>query len=484
VGEQAVINPGVKVYPSKTVEAGATVSSSIVWESRGTRSLFGRLGVTGLANVDISAQLAVRVAMAYATTLKRGTTVTTSRDSSRAARMLKRAIMVGLNAAGVNADDLEVATLPVTRFQVRRGASQGGISVRLSPGDAQAVVIRFFDDAGVDIDETTQRKIERILHREDFRRVPAAEIGELGFPPRALEFYTAALMDSIDLEAVRSTHFKLVVDYAYGTASFVMPNVLARLGADVLAVNPYASTEGAVGFDPDTHARQVSQLVQTSGAQLGAVIYPDGELLAIVDDAGHVLDADEALLALLRLVVATRDQPRVALPVVVSRAAELICAEAGAQILWTKTSSAHLMEVASDGQADFAAGRENGFAFPAFLPAYDAAATLVNLLAMLAATGLRLSKVVDQSTAVHMAHQRVMTPWEQKGLVMRTLVENLKDRELVLVDGVKVLDDGGWALVLPDPEQPVTHVWAEGLDDQAASTRAGEYASLVRELLR
>ncbi|HEY1635697.1 MAG TPA: sugar phosphate nucleotidyltransferase [Acidimicrobiales bacterium] len=484
VGEQAVINPGVKVYPSKTVEAGATVSSSIVWESRGTRSLFGRVGVTGLANVDISPQLAVRVAMAYATTLKRGSTVTTSRDSSRAARMLKRAIMVGLNAAGVNADDLEVATLPVTRFQVRRGSSQGGISVRLSPGDPQAVLIRFFDDTGVDVDETTQRKIERLVNREDFRRVPAAEIGDLGFPPRTLEFYTAALMDSIDLDAVRAARFKLVVDYAYGTASFVMPNVLARLGADVLAVNPYASTEGAVAFDRETHARQVGQMVQSSGAHLGAVIFPDGERLVIVDDAGHVLSDDEALLALLRLVVTSRDRPRVALPVVASRAAEVICAEAGAEVVWTKTSTAHLMEVAAEEQVDFAGGRESGFAFPAFLPAYDAAATLVNLLAMLASGGIRLSKVVGQSSPVHMAHQRVITPWEQKGLVMRTLVENLKDRELVLVDGVKVLEDDGWALVLPDPEHPVTHVWAEAADDRAASTRAEEYASLVRELLR
>ena len=103
---------------------------------------------------------------------------------------------------------------------------------------------------------------------------------------------------------------------------------------------------------------------------------------------------------------------------------------------------------------------------------------------LLAGTGLRLSKVVSQSSPVHLAHQRVITPWEQKGLVMRTLVENLKDRELVLVDGVKVLEDHGWALVLPDPEQPVTHVWAEGSDDRAASTRADGYASLVRELLR
>ncbi len=118
VGAHAVIKAGVKVYPFKTVEAGAIVNSSIVWESRGARSLFGREGVQGLANVDISPELAVRLAMAWASTFEKGATVTTSRDTSRAARVLKRAIMVGCNAAGVNVDDLEVATVPVTRFQV------------------------------------------------------------------------------------------------------------------------------------------------------------------------------------------------------------------------------------------------------------------------------------------------------------------------------------------------------------------------------
>src|SRR5205085_8369302 len=132
--------------------------------------------------------------MAYATTLKKGALVTTSRDTSRAARALKRAVMVGLNAAGINVHDLEVAPIPVTRFQVRTERTQGGITVRLSPDDPQQVVIRFFDSDGTDINEADQRKVERLFYREDFRRVLAAEIGDIDFPPRALEYYTAGLM--------------------------------------------------------------------------------------------------------------------------------------------------------------------------------------------------------------------------------------------------------------------------------------------------
>jgi len=484
VGAQAELRAGVKVYPFKTVEAGATVNSSIVWESRGARSLFGRDGVQGLANVDISPELAVRLSMAWASTLEKGTTVTASRDTSRAARVLKRAVMVGCNAAGVNVDDLEAATVPVTRFQIKSSGSLAGMSVRLAPDDPEKVVLRFFDQEGIDIDETVQRKIERLYYREDVRRVLAREIGDIGFPPRALEHYTAALVDSVDLSRSKESELKLVLDYSFGTASFVMPNLLAKLEADVLVVNPYANTMGATTFDRQRGSARVGDLVRTSGAHLGAVIDPGGEHLTIVDDEGRSLSDDQALLTILTLVAEAHPGSRVALPVAVSRAAEEICRRSGVEIVWTKLSTSHLMDVASSENVILAASQAGGFIFPGFLPAYDAAATLVNLVGLLAARGTRLSELVTGLPSVHIAHQSVHTPWEQKGTVMRTLVEGSEGRELVLVDGVKVIEPDGWALVIPDPEEPVTHVWAEAGSTAQAGARAQEYAVRLRQLLR
>jgi mannose-1-phosphate guanylyltransferase/phosphomannomutase len=489
VGEHAVINPGVKVYPFKTVEHGAIVNSSIVWESRGARNLFGRLGVAGLANVDISPELAVRLAMAYGTTMKKGSTVVASRDTSRAARVLKRAMMVGLNAAGVDVADLEVATIPVTRFGIRIEGGSGGMSVRLASDDPQSVIIRFFDAGGIDISEGTQKKIERLFYREDFRRSLAGEIGDLRFPVRTAEFYTAVLMEHIDVEAVRGARFKVVLDYAYGAASFVMPNVLSKLGAEVLSVNPYASTRQSLTFDRWEHAAQVSELVRASGAHLGAVIDTDGEYITLVDNNGHILTDDEGLMALLYLVLADADRrggppPTVALPVSVGRAVEAMCDEAGATLLWTKLSTPHLMEVASGPGVRFAASQEGGYIFPSFLPAYDAVATLVESLALLASSGNRMSQVVSRLPSVRVAHEAVVTPWEKKGLVMRMVMEWAKDRDVLLVDGVKVLHDDGWALVFPDPEEPLTHVWAEAATDADGRARAQEYARRIRNLLR
>jgi len=134
---------------------------------------------------------------------------------------------------------------------------------------------------------------------------------------------------------------------------------------------------------------------------------------------------------------------------------------AGAEIVWTKLSAAHLMEAASSGEVSFAASQLGAFIFPRFLPAFDAVATLVHLLALLAATGDRLSKLTAAISPVHIAHEAVVTPWEQKGAVMRTAVERAKGKPVVLVDGVKLPEPDGWTLVLPDPEYPGTHVWAE-----------------------
>jgi mannose-1-phosphate guanylyltransferase / phosphomannomutase len=483
VGDQAVLGSGVKVYPFKTVETRAIINSSIVWESRGARSLFGRLGVGGLANVDVTPELATRVAMAYGTTLKKDATVVTSRDSSRSARMLKRAAMAGLNAAGLNVRDLEVASVPVTRFAIRNPDADGGITIRLVEGDPQSVVIRFFDTNGADFTEAGQRKIERLFLREDFRRVFPGEIGDIGFPPRHLESYSAALEAAVAVERINEAAFKVVLDYAYGATSFVMPNVLAKLGADVLAVNPYASTSGAMSWEREEHAGYVARLVRASGAALGAVIDPDGEHLTLIDDTGRVLDDTQALLAFTALVSAHLHDQAIAVPLSATMHVEALARQKGIEVVRTKLSNAALMAAARKG-VGFAAGTDGGFIVPGFLPAFDAAAAFVKLLELLALDALPLSKVVGDLPSVHIARETVVTPWEQKGAVMRSLVELSKDRQVDLVDGVRVHHDDGWALALPDPEEPVTHVWAEAGSDGDARRLAQEYSRRIRQLLR
>lgn len=233
---------------------------------------------------------------------------------------------------------------------------------------------------------------------------------------------------------------------------------------------------------------------------------PDGERITLVDDNGRILGDNESLLALLALVLGPcsgnaevtggRGGPApaqsvegagpvsIALPVTAATAAENMCQRAGAQLIWTKLSTSHLMEMASTPGVEFAAGAEGGYIFPKFLPAYDALAALAHIFALLAHTGQRLSQVVAAAPPVFSAHEGVVTPWEKKGLVMGAVMELGRDRPMVLVDGVKIVHEDGWCLVVPDPEEALTHIWAEGPSGEEAQARARQYARRVRNLLR
>lgn len=483
IGDHAIINPQVKVYPFKSVEPGAVVNSSIIWESRGTRTLFGRRGVRGLANVDITPELVVRLGMAYGSSLKKGAKVVTSRGTSRAARSLKRAFIAGLNLSGVNVDDLELSSVPLTRFHVRQSRAEGGVTIRLAEDDPAVVELRFIDEQGCDIDEGMQRKIERIYYREDYRRVFSGEIGDIVFPARVLDFYTSEIEQTLNQERIARQHFKVVLDFSFGAVSVVMPNVLAKVGAEVLAVNPFVSTSAALAASKEefnARAEKVAELVRSSESDFGMILSPDGERAVLIDDAGHVLTDEEALLCLTSLVCEAFPGARIGLPIAVSREAERIAHSHGAEIVWTKLSDAHLMDIASQGLVDFAASQVGGFIWPDFLPAYDATATVARLCDLLARNGKSLSSIVSRLPQVHVAHEVIPTPWEKKGSVMRQIVETVQDHEMVFVDGVKILYTTGWVLVVPDPTQAVTHVWAEADSSLEARQLAKEYASRIR----
>jgi mannose-1-phosphate guanylyltransferase/phosphomannomutase len=232
----------------------------------------------------------------------------------------------------------------------------------------------------------------------------------------------------------------------------------------------------------DAQTARLAELVRVSGSNLGFVIDPEGEFATVVDDRGHILEPEELLLTLVMLIRSAVPDARVAVPVNATSAVEQVL---GAdQVERTRVWGANLMETAVDRGAVFAGTPDGGCAWPEFLPAYDAAVTLVKLLDLLAVVDRPLSSIVAELPERHVVHQTIVTPWERKGTVMREIVERAGNRETELVDGVKVIEAGRWALVLPDPDEALTHVWAEAGTDVDARRVAQEYVERIRNVLR
>jgi mannose-1-phosphate guanylyltransferase / phosphomannomutase len=488
VGDECVIEPdsylsaGVKVYPFKTIEAGAVVNTSVIWESRGQRMLFGSRGVSGLVNVEITPELCVRLASAYATTLKKGAVVTTSRDSSRAARALKRAVHGALNASAINVVDLEAQPMPLARFETARSDCSGGIALQTTPGDPQSIDIIFMDANGADLSQSAQRKLERVFSRQEFRRAFPGEIAELTYPPRVVEAYTQELLSSLDMTGVLGAGLRVVADCAGGTTSLVLPGLLGKIGVDVLTVNnrldESSPTQSLAATRADLH--RLGELVSSFGAAFGVRFDPVGERITLVDDKGSLVGDDRALLVVLDLIAAERRRGRVALPVTTTRVAEDVCRYHGVAVDWTPTSLHGLYEAAAGKDVIFAADGRGGFVVPGFSRSIDGIAAFAQLLGLVARTRLTLSQIKARIPEANLLKRSLPTPWAAKGMVMRTVVEAAGDLEIDTTDGVRVIEpDRGWILVLPDPSEAVTHLWAEGSDADTAQALLDDWAAVV-----
>ncbi|HKI93531.1 MAG TPA: sugar phosphate nucleotidyltransferase [Gaiellaceae bacterium] len=482
IGAESVIMPGVRIYPFKEVETGSQLFENLIWESRATSRLFGKQGVSGMVNVDLTPDVAVRLAAALGTALKRGARVVTSREAPAACRMIKRAMISGISSTGVDVADLRVIPAAVGRHLVGSGSYSAGFHVGVSPADPEIVRIQFFEQRGMELTADMQKEVEKHFARGELRRTAAADVGTISYPARARETYSTDLLGTVDVEAIRKRRFRIVVDYNFSSASYMVPLVLGPLGVEVVAAHAFPSDADISPPGVAASIEQAKQLVPAVGAHLGAVFDRAGERLYLIDEQAHDIPVEQALLLYLRLLVASGREGRLAFPVTVTSQVDRLVEGTGLDVVRTPASLPELTRAAAGEGVVFAGAVGGGYVFPDFLPAYDAVASLVKLLELLAPVDRPVSEVVAELPSPTLAHSQLACPWALKGLVMRVLNERLSGRHIDLTDGIKLFDERGWAQVLPDPDEPLIHLYAEGETTAVSDQLAGEMRRLVEEI--
>jgi mannose-1-phosphate guanylyltransferase/phosphomannomutase len=486
IGSGASVRANLLIWPEKTVASGSIVSMSLIYGTKWPGSLFGGVGVSGLANLEVTPEYAVRLGQAFGSSLPRGAVATISRDTHPVSRIMSRCVGAGLMSTGVNVEELRSFPLPLSRFETQ-GRGDGGVHVRISPNDSNAVLFEFLDGSGVNVDKSAERKIEGLFFREDFRRVPLADVGTIGFPARSLERYTNAFRRALSSSHVKDANFRIVIDYAYGNVALVLPRIMNVLGVETIALNAYFDEEQTHPQvnGRDRHLEQLSDIVTSLKADLGVLVDHDGETFSLVDDLGRIISGDRLLALMTLLVARARPNARIAVPVTAPRAIETIASEFGATVVRTKSDRRSVMEIAKEegDRLSFAGSASYEVIFPEMHPVFDALYASAKVLDLLAREKRKLSTLVDLLPSWYMASRSVSCPWEHKGRIMRTLIDEQSGRT-VLLDGVRIdTGDGGWVLVLPDSSDPEFKVLAEGSTSQAAIGYVDSMSSHIADLV-
>jgi mannose-1-phosphate guanylyltransferase/phosphomannomutase len=299
-----------------------------------------------------------------------------------------------------------------------------------------------------------------------------------------VESYASELLRCVDMSGVQDAALKVVLDCAGGTAALVLPSLLGRIGVDVHTLNNRLDEEQPTHTLAQLRAdmQRLAEVVASSRATFGVRFDQVAERIHLVDDRGAMVSDDRALLVLLDLIAAERRTGRVALPVSTTRVAERVSKFHGVQVIWTTTSQRGITEAAAEDDVIFGADGRGGFVVPEFSRNLDGIAAFVWLLGLVGRTRLTLSQIDARIPQAHLLRRSMPTPWVAKGSVMRTVMEAADDREVDITDGVRIIEpDGGWVLVLPDPAEAITHLWAEGADADAAQDLLDHWAGVVEQ---
>ena len=229
----------------------------------------------------------MRLGAALGTALKRGSRVVASRESAPAYRMIKRALISGLNSTGVQVADLRTLPAPVGKHLLKTQGYDAAFHVGAHSLDPEAVQIRLFENPGISLSTALQKEIDKHYTRQELRRVTYAEVGTITYPARAREGYAADLLGGLDREGIERRGFRIVVDYGYSAGSYVLPLVLGPLGVEAVTAHAFESDTAASPVRLQETIGQAKRLVVAVNADLGAVFDRSAERLYLIDEAGH-----------------------------------------------------------------------------------------------------------------------------------------------------------------------------------------------------
>ncbi len=261
-------------------------------------ALFGTDGIRGLANSELTAELALDVGVAAAHILieSLGSTATRpraiiGRDSRASGEFLESAVVAGLTSAGVDVYRVGILPTPAIAFLVAQSKADLGVMISASHNPMPDNGIKLFARGGGKLDDTLESAIEARL-REPWQRPVGRDVGRIINDETLSQKYIDHLLSSLQLKL---SGIKVVIDCANGAASFVAPEVLRRAGAEVIAVSNTPDGWNINDGCGSTHLDSLRQHVLKNSADIGIALDGDADRCLVIDKLGADVDGDQIL---------------------------------------------------------------------------------------------------------------------------------------------------------------------------------------------
>lgn len=440
---------------------------------------FGTDGVRGIANTELTAELAYRLGRAGAYVLTRGkynATIVVGKDTRISGDMLEAALIAGILSIGADAIRVGVVSTPGVAYLTRTLEADAGIMISASHNPVADNGIKFFGGDGFKLLDQVEEEIESLLEGEDQMPRPIAEqIGRVEDRIDAVSLYTAYLKSTIHN---RFDGVKVVLDCGNGAASWIAPQVFRDLGADVIAINAQPNGVNINVKCGSTYPDVVKDAVLEHGAAIGLSFDGDADRLIAVDEQGQLVDGDYVMAILGRSLKAAGELPhKIVVTTVMSNIGFVKAAkELGIELVRTAVGDRYVMEAMREGGYSLGGEQSGHIIMLKYNTTGDGLLTAIQLTNVVVAEKLPLSELrsIMRSYPQVLVNVRVTSKdgWEQNQAI-QDVISSVEAK----------LGDDGRVLVRPSGTEPLIRVMAEGPDETIVQEYVDAIANVVRREL-
>jgi len=447
--------------------------------------LFGTDGVRGIANVELTAELAYKLGRAGAYVLTREKShrpkILVGMDTRISGHMLKSAIVSGVCSMGAQAIVLGIIPTPAIAYLVRHYGADAGIVISASHNPFEFNGIKFFDSNGYKLPDHLENEIEEIVlnncNNEDLLRVKGEDIGIEKIEENAVEDYISYVKNTIDTDL---SGLKIAVDCANGASYRVAPEVLERLGAQVIVCENKPNGVNINDKCGSTYISRISKFTIDTGADVGLAFDGDADRVLACDENGDLVDGDK-ILAITGLQLKKEGKLKkntIVVTVMTNVGFEMMAAKEGINVVRTKVGDRYVLEEMIKNGYVLGGEQSGHIIFLDYGTTGDGIVTALQLLRIMKITGKKLSELASVMEALPQVLVNAKVRNEKKQAY-------LEDK--IIADMCRKLEDEfkgeGRVLIRPSGTEPIIRVMIEGKELDIITEKAKKLASIIEERL-
>ena len=453
----------------------------------GIRGTIGGPVGQGLTPLDV-----VKYAAAYGSWVKAQSAdsklIVIGRDARLSGDMVSRLVAATLQGLGLDVCDLGLSTTPTVEMAVPAKKAAGGIILTASHNPKQWNALKLLNAKGEFISDTDGQQVLASAEKEDFDFAPVTKLGQYTTDNNFLKKHIKAILalPLVDVEAIRARNFRVVVDAVNSSGGFAVPQLLEALGVTTIE-KLHCEPTGDFAHNPEPlpeHLRDIAKVLEKGGFDLGIVVDPDVDRLALVSENGEMFGEEYTLVAVADYVLKALGGGNTVSNLSSTRALRDVTEKAGGSYAAAAVGEVNVVTKMKETNAVIGGEGNGGIIYPELHYGRDALVGIALFLTHLAKTGLTVSRLRNSYPSYFISKNKIeLTPEINTDDVLAKMEQRYAKQPVNTIDGVKIEFDKEWVHLRKSNTEPIIRIYAESDSNSTADYLAQKIIGDIKEII-